>query len=249
MSDNTHIEPNPPGGDQFATTHWSVVLAAGQPGSSRHHQALETLCRTYWFPLYAYLRRQGHNAHQAEDHAQAFFAYLLEKESVRSANPQRGRFRSFLLATLKHFLSDERDRDRAQKRGGGRKVLSLGFEDAETRYALEPGHELTAEKTFEKAWALTVLNRTMTRLKAELAGAEKQKFFEHLKAYLTAESGSVPYRYAAAELGMTEGAVKVAVHRLRSRYRRLLREEIAQTVATEEMIEQEIRDLFNALAS
>jgi RNA polymerase sigma factor (sigma-70 family) len=237
------------GASRFATTHWTVVLTAGSPESSRYQQALETLCQTYWFPLYAYLRRQGHDAHQAEDYVQAFFAKLLEKHGLRLADPKRGKFRSFLLAALKHFLANELDRVRAQKRGGNLKVLSLSSQDAETQYALRPAHQLTPEKLFERYWALTVLDRTLTRLKAESVLADKQELFDRLKGYLTAEKGSVPYRDAATELNMTEGAVKAAVHRLRVRYRQLLRNEIAQTVANEEQIDEEIRDLFTALAN
>jgi len=236
------------GAGRFTTTHWSVVLAAGQPTSARYQQALETLCRTYWFPLYAYLRRQGYDTHQAEEHTQAFFARLLEKDGLRLADPKQGKFRSFLLTALKHFLANVSDRARAQKRGGGRKVFSLDAEDAEGKYALEPVDQLSPEKLFERSWALTVLERTMARLQAEAASTNKQKLFEHLKVYLTAEKSSVSYRDVAAELDMTEGAVKVAVHRLRQHYRELLRDEIAQTVTTEEQIDEEIRDLFTALA-
>ncbi|MHC4483207.1 MAG: RNA polymerase sigma factor [Planctomycetota bacterium] len=248
MSDNAHIGSTPSGTSRFATTHWSVVLAAGSPSSSHYQQALSTLCQTYWFPLYAYLRRQGYDTHQSEEYTQAFFARILEKQDLRRADPQQGKFRSFLLATLKHFVGDERDRARAQKRGGGRKILPLDFENADTRYSLEPAHQLSPEKLFEKSWALTVLGRTIARLKAESVGRNKQKLFDRLKVYLTAKRDSIPYRDAAAELNMTEGAVKVAVHRLRTRYRELLRDEIAQTVATESEIDEEIRNLFTALA-
>ncbi len=248
MSDNAHISSTPSGASRFATTHWSIVLAAGSPSSSHYQEALSTLCQTYWFPLYAYLRRHGYNTHQAEDYTQAFFAYLLEKRGLRVVDPQQGKFRSFLLATLKHFVGDERDRARAQKRGGGQTILSLDFENAENQYAIEPAHELSPEKLFEKSWALTVLDRAMAQLKAESVSTNRQKLFDRLKVYLTAKRDSIPYRDVAAELDMTEGAVKVAVHRLRSRYRELLREEIAQTVATEGEIEEEIRNLFAALA-
>jgi len=248
MSDNTPTSSAPPGVGRFATTHWSVVRAAAQPESPRYQQALATLCRAYWFPLYAYLRRQGYDNHQAKDYTQAFFARMLEKRGLRLADPKRGKFRSFLLAALKHFLASERDRAQAQKRGGGRKVLSLDFENAESQYALEPSHQLTPEKLFERSWALTVLEQTMTRLQAESAGANKQKLFDRLKVYLTGERSSASYRDVASELDMTEGAVKVAVHRLRRRYRKLLRDEIAQTVTAEGQIDEEIRDLFAALA-
>jgi len=237
----------PPGAGRFATTHWSVVLAAGRPKSAHYQQALETLCRTYWFPLYAYLRRQGYDSHRAEDYTQAFFTGLLARGGLRLADPKRGKFRSFLLASLKHFLSNERARARAKKRGGGRKVLSLDFQNAESQYALEPRNELSPDKLFERSWALTVLARTMAHLQAEAINTNKQKLFDHLKVYLTAEKSSVPYRDAAAELDMTEGAVRVAIHRLRRRYRELLRDEIAQTVTSDDQIDEEIRDLFTAL--
>ena len=248
MSDNSPTNSTPADAGRFATTHWSVVRAAGQPESARHQEALEALCRTYWFPLYAYLRRHGYDTHLAEEHTQAFFARLLEKRGLRLADPKQGKFRSFLLAALKHFLANELDRARALKRGGGHKVLSLDFENAESQYALEPAHQLTPEKLFERSWALTVLDRTMTRLQAESTGAKKQKLFDHLKVYLTAKKSLVPYRDVADKLDMSEGAVKVAVHRLRKRYRELLRDEIAQTVANEGQIDEEIRDLFRVLS-
>ena len=238
----------PSDGASFATTHWSLILAAGSPKSSRHSEALEALCQSYWFPIYAFLRRQGHSAHQAEDYTQGFFSYLLEKQGLHRADPKRGRFRSFLLSTLKHFLTDERDRLHAQKRGGGRRVLSLDFETAESQYAIEPAHHLSPEKVFERQWALTLLNRIMGRLKAEFADADKPKLFAILKSALALEGDAVPYRDLAARLDMSESAVKVAVHRLRKRYRMLLREEISQTVATEDQVDQEVRDLFAAFS-
>ncbi len=247
MSDNTTKSYSVSGAGRFATTHWSVVLQAGQPGAPGYQQALETLCRGYWFPLYAYLRRHGYDSHQAEDYTQAFFCRVLEKQVLRSADSKRGRFRSFLLATLKNFLADERDRARAQKRGGGRKLLSIDFNQAENQYALEPADRLSPEKLFDKSWALTVLERTMACLKTELAGKNKKELFDHLKIYLTAEKGSIPYRDTAAELNMTEAAVRTAVHRLRRHYRKSLRDEIAQTVASEDQIDEEIDDLFAAL--
>jgi RNA polymerase sigma factor (sigma-70 family) len=247
MSDNTTKSYSISGAGRFATTHWSVVLQAGQPGAPGYQQALETLCRGYWFPLYVYLRRHGCDSHQAEDYTQAFFCRVLEKQVLRSADSKRGRFRSFLLATLKNFLADERDRARAQKRGGGRKLLSIDFNEAENQYALEPADRLSPEKLFDKSWALTVLERTMACLKTELARKNKKELFDHLKIYLTAEKGSIPYRDTAAELNMTEAAVRTAVHRLRRHYRKSLRDEIAQTVATEDQIDEEIDDLFAAL--
>jgi RNA polymerase sigma-70 factor (ECF subfamily) len=225
-----------------------VVLAAGAFGSANSQQALERLCRTYWYPLYTYLRCRGCDRHQAEDYTQAFFATLLQRHGLQQADPQRGKFRSFLLASLNHFLADERDRAAAQKRGGGREVVSLDVEEAETRYRLEPAYDLTPEKLFEKSWSLTILGNAMDRLKAEFAEAGKQQTFECLKPHLPAGRGPTSYKDAAATLGMTEGAVKVAVHRLRQRYRQLVRDEIAQTVSTPEQVDEEIRDLFASLA-
>ena len=233
---------------RFATTHWSVVLAAGKPESTDYEPALETLCRTYWFPLYAFLRRQGYGSDKAEDCTQAFFASLLDKHGLRLADPKRGKFRSFLLTAFKHFLANERAYARAQKRGGDRNIISLNIENAENRYSLEPSDELSPDKLFERSWALTVLERTMARLHSETASAEKQQQFDLLKVYLTAEKSSVPYQKIAEKLRMTEGAVRVAVHRLRRRYRRLLRDEISQTVASEDQVDEEIRELFAALA-
>ena len=248
MSDDQVVSHTAAGDGRFATTHWSVVLSASRPESAHYHQALESLCRTYWFPLYAYLRRHGCDTHQAEDHTQAFLASLMEKHGLRLAEPKRGKFRSFLLAALKHFIANERARANAQKRGGGRQVLSLDCDSAEALYALEPRDELSPEKLFERSWAMTVLDRAMTRLRVEAASADKQEQFDCLKTYLTASQDAAGYREVASRLNMTEGAVKVAVHRLRRRYRELLRDEIAQTVASEDQIDEEIRHLFDALA-
>ncbi|UCG59320.1 MAG: sigma-70 family RNA polymerase sigma factor [Phycisphaerales bacterium] len=248
MSSSGAANSVPPGAGRFATTHWSVVRAAGRPKSAHYREALEKLCQTYWFALYSYMRRHGYKSHEAEDYAQAFFARLLEKEGLRLADPKLGKFRSFLLASLKNFLANERDRLRAQKRGGGRKILSLDVEHAENRYTLEPADRLSPEKLYERSWAMTVLEGAMGRLGTEADSMGKRGVFDHLKTYLTAAKSSVPYKDVAARLDMTEGAVKVAVHRLRRRYRELLRDEIAQTVVTEEQIDEEIRDLFAALA-
>jgi len=236
------------GDGRFATTHWSVVLRAGKPKAPGYQDALQTLCRSYWFPLYVYLRRQGYNNQQAEDYTQAFFCRILEKKVLSMADSKRGKFRSFLLSTLKHFLSDEHDRARAQKRGGGRKILSIDFKGAENQYILEPADSLSPEKLFDKSWALTVLDITMTRLKTELSSQGKQDIFDHLKIYLTAGKSTISYRDKATQLNMTEGNIRTAVHRLRRRYRKLLRDEIAQTVTNEGQIDEEIDELFNALA-
>lgn len=233
---------------RFSTTHWSMVLAAGDFASAGSRDALERLCRTYWFPLYTYLRRRGYDTHQAEDCTQAFFAGLLERGSLGRASPERGKFRSFLLSSLNYFLADERDRAGAQKRGGGKDIVSLDIEDAETRYRLEPAHDLTPEKLFERSWSLTVLGNAMARLKTEFTKAGKLHTFECLKLHLPAGRGPASYETVAAKLGMSEAAVKAAVHRLRHRYRQLVRDEIAQTVSTPDQVDEEIRDLFAALA-
>ncbi|KPK40005.1 MAG: hypothetical protein AMJ65_10960 [Phycisphaerae bacterium SG8_4] len=249
MTNKSETHSTPGDTNEFATTHWSVVLSAGSPESTRYQEALERLCQTYWFPIYAYLRRKGYGANSAEDHTQGFFTHMIEMQDLCQADPNRGRFRSFLLSMLKHFMADQWDRSQAQKRGGGKKVLSLDFADAETRYKLEPSHQLSPDKLFEKSWALAVLDQTMAQLKAESSGTRRQTLFENLKAHLAGQSNTVPYRELATKLEMTEGAIKVAVHRLRQRYRELLREHIAQTVSGPEQIEDEIRALFVALAS
>jgi len=249
MPGKTDTNSTPAGTSRFATTHWSVVLAAGSPESSRYREALETLCQIYWIPLYAYLRRRGYNRHQAEDHTQSFFANLLEKQSLQKADPKRGKFRFFLLTCLKNFVADEWGRTQAQKRTGDRKTLSLDIDDAESRYSLEPTDELSPERLFERFWAMTLLTRAMNRLRDEFITANKQQLFDHLKAHITAEHDSVPYSTVAVKLNMNEVAVRVAVHRIRLRYRELVREEIAHTVAGEEQVDEEIHDLFTALSS
>jgi len=248
MSDNIRRNYTSTGRPRFATTRWSVVLAAGKSSSPQQKQALETLCQSYWFPLYAYLRRRRYDTHQAEDLTQAFFAHILEKKDFQTADPKFGKFRSFLLVRLKYFLSDERDHAHAKKRGGGKKILSLSIQNAEGQYALEPAIQLSPEMLFEKSWALTILERTMGRLEAEMADKNKQKLFDCLKVYLTTDKDVIPYQDMAAELKMTEGSVRVAVHRLRRRYRKLLRDEIAQTVDDEGQIDEEMGCLFAALA-
>jgi len=242
-------QPNPSNAPRFATTHWSVVLAAGRGASPLANEALATLCRTYWYPLYAYVRRLGHQRHDAEDLTQGFFARLLEKGFLGVADRERGRFRSFLLSAFNHFLSKERDRAKARKRGGGKKVLSLDFEAGERRYSLEPAHEMTAERLYERRWALTLLDLVLSRLREEFVEAGKPLFFDHLKVFLTGESSPASHRQIAADLDMTEGAVKVAVHRLRRRFRKLLLAEIAQTVADPTETENELQQLFAALRS
>jgi len=247
MPGHTDANLTPADTSRFATTHWSVVLAAGDSSAPQHREALSTLCQRYWFPLYAYLRRRGYDTHEAEDGTQAFFAQMLEKHYLHGVEPKPVKFRSFLLMALKRFMADQRRRANAVKRGSGKKALSLNIVAAESQYAIEPAHNLSPEKLFEKSWALTVLEQTMNRLEAELANTGKKELFESLKVYLCGAEDSIPYRDAATELDMTEAAVKVAVYRLRQLYRGILRDEIAQTVSTHDQVESEIQDLFAVL--
>lgn len=233
----------------FATTHWSQVLAARDRSSPQSQEALAGLCAAYWYPLYVYVRRHGHHAAQAQDLTQEFFTRLLEKDYLRVVDRAKGRFRSFLLAALQHFLSNEYDRGRAKKRGGGRRLLSLDFDDAEHRYHHEPGHDLTAERLFERRWALTLLDQVLDRLRSELRAEGKLDLFEALKGFLAGGSEDASHAAAAKKLGMTPNAVKVASHRLRKRYRQLLREEIERTVHDPGQVDAEIRDLFAALGA
>ena len=232
---------------QFATTHWSVVFLAGQEGSAQAAEAVEKLCRTYWYPLYAYVRRCGSDMHEAQDLTQEFFARLLAGHYLGQVDRQKGKFRSFLLAAMKHFLAKEWARAKALKRGGGQALMPLDALSAETRYRLEPADPITPEKVFERRWALTLLDHVLARLSGEYAAADKCGQFEQLQGCLTGEKSLPPYVEIAARLGMTEGAIKVAIHRLRRRYRELLREEIAQTVASPAQIDDEIHHLFEAL--
>jgi RNA polymerase sigma factor (sigma-70 family) len=230
----------------FVTTHWSVVLKAGRADTPNAAAALEQLCRNYWHPLYAYVRRAGHSPEDAQDLVQEFFARLLERNTIGRADPGRGRFRSFLLTVLKNFLANEWDKQRAKKRGGEVKMLSLQFDTAETRLA--PAHQDTPDKAFDRQWALSLLEVVLGRLRHEYASTRRDDLFRALKDTLSGARSEIPYRELAARLGMSEGAVKVAAHRLRQRYRELLREEIANTVSGPEEIEAELRDLFRALA-
>ncbi len=235
------------GAAHFATTRWSLVCAAGKEDSAAK-QALAALCESYWYPLYAFLRRRGCNREEAEDVTQAFFANLLARGWVRSADRDRGRFRTFLLTALNRFLSKERDKAYAAKRGGGRTRLSLDFEAGENRYRLEPADEQTPDRLFERRWAMTVLDQALVRLEAEHASdASRIAKFAALKPLLTAADGASPYATVAAELDMTEAAVKVAVHRLRKRYKEVLREEVAQTLSDPTAVEQELADLRAAI--
>ena len=224
------------GDPQFHTTHWSlVVAAAGEPGEASQ-MALADLCQAYWYPVYAFIRRRGHTAEDARDLAQEFFATLLEKGYLADADPDRGRFRAFLLTAVARFVSKQHERAAAQKRGGGRQTLSLNFEEGESRYQHEPSHDWTPERIFDRRWALTLCS---TARSASFARSTKRPAscaqFDVLKVFLTGEAGAPPLRQVAEKLAMTEGAVKVAIHRLRQKYREALRAQIAQTVATQEM--------------
>jgi RNA polymerase sigma factor (sigma-70 family) len=237
-----------PAGGSFALTRWSVVLAAGSSDSTHARDALETLCRAYWNPIYAYVRRQGHSAHDAQDLTQEFFARLLQKNYLGGVDRAKGRFRSFLLICLKHFLANEWDKAGAKKRGAHPVLIPINVQSAEDSYGLEPVESVTAESIFDRRWALTLLEQVLAQLRAEYARDGKANLFEQLKSTLTGERRSVPYVEIGARLDMSEGAVKVAVHRLRQRYRELLRQEIAHTVSGPEQVEEEIRALFSALS-
>ena len=255
MSDSTRTDsPEPTAGGTeprrqvFVTTHWSVVLTAGHSDTPRARAALETLCQTYWHPLYAYVRRAGHSREEAQDFTQEFFARLLARNTVARADPARGRFRSFLLASLKHFLANEWAKARAQKRGGGAQLLPLEFDTAETRFAqpVVPGD--TPDRAFDRQWALALLDVVLGRLRREYTDAGRDGLFLGLKDTLSGGRTEIPYRSLGANLGMSEAGVKVAAHRLRRRYRELLREEIANTVATPEEVQDELKHLFAALS-
>lgn len=237
------------GEHRFATTHWSVIVAAGDGHSPEAREALGVLCRTYWYPLYAYVRRQGFAPDGAQDLTQEFFARFLEKDFLAQVDRAKGRFRSFLLTACKHFLANERDRAAAKKRSGGREIAALDFRSAEDRYSLEPAHCLTPEKLFERRWAMTLLDQVLARLRQEFVVADKAKHFDVLKAFLTGQKYTEAHGEVGRKLGMSQGAVKVAVHRLRRRYRELLREEIMRTLDDQSEIEDEIRNLFTALGS
>ncbi len=235
-------------GDVFATTHWTVVLAAGQKHTPQSDNALEELCRTYWFPLYAYVRRRGHGKEDAEDLTQAFFARFLEKNYLDGLNAERGRFRAFLLASLKHFLANEWDKARAQKRGGGAAHLSLDWQTADSKFQVADTTEPSPDKAFDREWALALLAKVIERLQKECEAEGRGKLFEQLKVFLTTGKSGTAQGEMARSLGMEEGAVRVAIHRLRKRYRELLRDEITQTLSDPAMVELEMQALFGAFA-
>jgi len=240
------MPPSSSGDSQFHTTRWSLIAAAGERGEPAR-AALAELCGAYWYPVYAFIRRRGNSAEDAADLTQAFFAALLEKEYLADADRERGRFRAFLLTAVARFVAKERDRGAALKRGGGKQPLSIDFAVGESRYQHEPAHGWTPERIFERRWALTLLDRTLAALREEHAASGKLPLFDALKVFLTGETGAPPMVEIAERLNMTEGAVKVAVHRLRQKYRESLRAEIAQTVAAEGDVEDELNQLRVAL--
>lgn len=240
------LDPALAASGQFATTHWSAVLAAGTPSASDSQAALETLCATYWYPLYAYVRRQGHTVEDAQDLTQEFFRRLLQKEYLAFAKRERGRFRTFLLTSLQRFLVSEWRRSQAAKRSDHTHGFCIGLE-AETRFQAEPMSQLTPERLYEKRWAQLLLGRVLEQLRQEAAQTNKSELFEGLKALLWGDTTSGSYRDLAVKSGMSEGSLRIAAHRFRQRYRELLRAEIAQTVTRPEEIDEEMRYLYQAL--
>ena len=241
-----------PGSDNsprsFVTTHWSVVLAAGQGASAGADVALEKLCRAYWWPLYAFVRRRGYEAHDAQDLTQEFFARLLARDSLRAVDRRKGKFRSFLLAALEHFLANEWRRAQTQKRGGKFSFVSIDDDSAEQPFLQVAASYLSPEQLFEQQWAITLLEQAVAKLREEFLTAGKQTLFDELKVFLTGEKHAISYAELATKLGMTEAALKMAVSRMRQRYGELLRAEIANTVSDPAKVEDELRALFAALS-
>lgn len=235
--------------DWFVTTHWSVVLAARDEESPRATDALAQLCHSYWYPLYAYIRRRGHEPHDAQDLTQEFFARLLEKNILKAVQQERGKFRWFLLSAVKRFLANEWNREHAAKRGGGQSIVSLDEETAEGRYRYEVVDHTGPDKLFDQSWAMTLLEQAQVQLQREYDESGRSALFNQLKIFLSGDRAPISHEEAGAVLGMSEGAVKVAVHRLRQRYRDSLREQIAQTVSTPAEVEEEIQQLFAAFSN
>ena len=233
----------------FATTHWSLVVAAGQRTTAESERALAELCEHYWYPLYAFVRRRGYSVEESQDLTQEYFAFLLERDSLRAADQRRGRFRSFLMTSLHNFLANQWRERQALKRGGGKSALSLDWHSGEQRYQAEPVDRMTPERIFDRRWALTLLERTLTRLREQYRSSGKEALFVRLQGCLSGEGPQTPYAEMARELSMSEAAVKVAVHRLRQRCGELLRDEIAETVAEPAEIDEELGYLFAALAA
>lgn len=234
---------------EFATTHWSVVLAAGKLCSPNADAALGKLCRNYWYPLYAFTRRQGYSPHDAQDLTQGFFAQLLGKNYLGRADPKRGRFRSFLLASLKHYLANEWDRQHAAKRGGAERQVVFTEDEAEYRYLHECSGQASPETLYDREWALTILDAALARLHDEFAAANKAALFDHLKQWLSGENPALKYTDLGLQLGLSEGAVKVTIHRMRKRFRELIRLEISQTLGDADQLDDEMRHLLSVLSS
>lgn len=235
--------------EEFATTRWSIVIAAGRGESSLSREALSLLCTTYWYPLYAYARRRGCRAEQAEDVTQSFFARFLEKKNVQDADRSRGKFRSFLLVAFKHFLANEYDRERAQKRGGQHETVPLNLEDAERKYNSSLVHGATPDQEYEKQWALSVLDGVVAQLTDEYAAAGKADLFTRLRVFLPGATREETYQACGTTLSLSESAVKMAVHRMRKRYRHVLRKRIADTLADPGAVDEEIRYLLDVLST
>jgi RNA polymerase sigma factor (sigma-70 family) len=240
--------PGVPKTPVFATTRWTVVLAAAETKSPSAAGALEQLCRSYWYPLYAYARRRGHGPEEAKDLTQGFFVHLIEKKLYQSADRARGRFRTFLLSSLQNYLMNHQRDASAQKRGGGVPVMSLDFQDAEGRYLNEPVHDASPDKLFEREWACSLLQRVLERLRGEYAASGQEERFSAMSAHLVEPENATSYAVVAGELGLSEGAVKTAMHRLRRRYRQLYREEIAALVGSDEEVDEELRHMAVVLA-
>ena len=233
----------------FHTTHWTMVLAARDRDGATAREALSNLCLTYWYPLYAFSRRQGASPHEAEDLTQEFFFRFLERNSLGNVQPTAGKFRSFLLTCLKNFLANERERANAQRRGGGKTIVPLDSGDAETRYSLEPADQQTPDAAFERRWAFAVLERTMKELRREYSTDEKRKQFDDFQGFLPGGQGNVSRTELATKRGISVGAIDVAIHRLRQRFGTLLRQQVAQTVSSEAEVEEEIRYLIAVISN
>ena len=233
----------------FHTTHWTVILTARERDGTAAQEALARLCSTYWYPLYAFIRRQGSSPHEAEDLTQEFFFRFLERHALGSVQPAAGKFRSFLLACLKNFLANERERAHAQRRGGGQSLVPLTGTDAETRYSLEPADQRAPEAIFERRWAFAVLERTMTVLRHEYVTAGKSALFEAFQSFLPGGHGDTSRADLAAKRGVSVGAIDVAIHRLRQRFGVLLRQQVALTVSSDAEVEEEIRYLISVIGS
>lgn len=238
--------PDAPRG--FATTRWSLVLAAGEKRPDSR-SALEELCRAYWYPLYRFVRNRGFDPEQAADLTQGFFARLIERNDFEKVRQEKGRFRSFLLASIRHYISNELDKANAQKRGGGVALFSIDSAAAEQKYALEPAISETPDVVFDKSWALALLEQAQAKLRSEFTRGGKSDWYEQLHPYLGGERADLPaYRELADELGVSESAVKVNVHRMRQQFRKLLRQEIANTVASEQDVDDELQRMFTVLS-